>query len=178
FVDQQPLAVRADHCEIVAVAIAERMKVKMPARRHRDAARLKRKELAAPDCHPGVVDGIAEHAAGEGDFPFGQPPLPAYRTALAVAQRSSPAARTSAGKLTLSPPTKVRVTSVCPPATKVSATSIAMTCVPPGSNFTVSPAAPRPGALPACRHRSSRGASIRPCPAPKQRGSCGCFRRR
>src|SRR5690606_2358080 len=73
--DEQPLAIRPHGGEIVAISVAKRMKMKVPARRHRDATRLKRKELAAADRHLRVVDGTAEHASGEGDFPLAEPAL-------------------------------------------------------------------------------------------------------
>src|SRR5690606_5123261 len=99
-----------------------RMEVQVSARRHRDVPRLERKELAPADRDPGVFDRGSEYAARERDLAFRQPTLPAGRTSRGRrAQRKSPAARTSAGKLTLSPPANVRVTSACPPATVPSA---------------------------------------------------------
>src|SRR5687767_2190794 len=121
------------------------MKMQVSARRHRDPARLQGEELAAPDGDFRVVDRAAEHAAGEGDFACRQRAFPADRAsrpevARRFRQRSSPAARTSAGKLSSLPPTKVTVTFALPPAAIVSASWLAITCRPPGSSLTVSPA--------------------------------------
>src|SRR5690606_25196799 len=145
-VDEQALPVHRHGREIVAIRIAKRMKMQVPARRHRDPARLQGKELAAADRDFRVLDGAAENAAGESDLSLGQPALAAdgagERLVWAPAlyrQRSSPAARTSAGKLTWSPPTNVTVTSVVLPAVRVSARSKAMTCRPPGSSLMGSP---------------------------------------
>src|SRR5690349_3096271 len=118
------------------------MKMQVAARRHRNPAGLEREELAPADGDLRIVDGIAEHAARQRDFTGAERALSADRTGeRPFAQRSSPAARTSAGKLTLSPPTKVSVTSALPPAATVSARSIAMTCAPPGANEVVPPGA-------------------------------------
>src|SRR5690606_34513579 len=93
------------------------------------------------DRDAGIIYRVAEHAAGEGGLSFAEPALAADGAGeRRCRQRSSPAARTSAGKLTLSPPTKVTVTSVWLPATTVSARSFAIACSPLGSNLSVSPA--------------------------------------
>lgn len=137
-VDQQPLPHRIDGREVVAINFAKRMKMQVSTRRHGDAARLEREELAAADRDLGIVDRIAEYAAGQGDLALGKPALAADRTGeRRFRQRSSPAARTSAGTVRVSPPTNVTVTSALLPAVTVSARFIAMTCWPPGSKVTV-----------------------------------------
>src|SRR5690606_37373184 len=122
FMDEQPLGRGAGGGEIVAIGLAQRVEMQMAARGHGDLARLEGEEFAPADGDAGVIYRIAEYGAGEGGFSGRQRPLAtdgADRRRHAV-QRSSPAARTSAGKLILSPPTKVSVTSAVLPATMVS----------------------------------------------------------
>ena len=108
------------------------MEMDVTARRHGDATRLEGEPLAPSDAHRIVIDRGAEHAAGKHDLSGGQRALTAGGTGFdnrrgRFVQRSSPAARTSTGKLCLSPPATVSVTSVVSPGESVSATSKAMT---------------------------------------------------
>ena len=126
--NEKPLAQRPLCGEIVAIGLAKWMKMQVTARRHRDLARLQRKELSPADRDLAEVDRTAEHAAGEVDLSLGQPALATDRAGeRRLRQRSSPAARTSAGNVTLFPPTKVTVTSALLPAVTVSASFMAMT---------------------------------------------------
>ncbi len=110
-----PCRVSGADAEIVAIGGAAGMEMEMAQRRHHRLFGLERKPFAPLDAHFRVIDRRSEHRAGEGNLARRQRPFAAGRALRGFAQRASPAATTLAGKLTLSPSEKVRVTSVVSP---------------------------------------------------------------
>lgn len=121
FVDEKPLPHHALLRKIIAICGAHRVEMDVPSWGHRHCPGLKRKPLLTSDPNFGVVDRRPEHGLGEGDFARRKRPFAAHRAEVFTrslginAQRASPAARISAGKLYLSPPETISVTSVVPP---------------------------------------------------------------
>ena len=104
-VDEQPGTQDGNLRKILAVGVAQGVEVQVPARRHRYSARLEWEELLPPDRDPGIVDRAAEHGSRQRDLAFCQPALSpdgAGKSA-GLVQRSSPAARISAGKVDFLP---------------------------------------------------------------------------
>ena len=120
--------------------------MQVAARSHGDLPRLKRKPFLPPDHNSAVIDCVTENGSRKLYLAWGQGPLAPNRTSghetiphdfrarhlLSVAQRSSPAARTSTGKVFFLPPTTVSVMSVEVPACTEGSRSKTITWKPPG----------------------------------------------
>lgn len=128
FVNEQPLPGERCGGEIVAIGLPAGMEMQMPAWGHHHLAGLEGEPLAPPDADCIIIDRTAEDRPGKGDLARRQRPFTARRASMVLLrQRASPAARTSAVKLALSPLAKVSVTSVEVPGVSVSDSSIAIT---------------------------------------------------
>lgn len=121
-VDEMRLPFQRRGGEVIAIPLCKWMEMQVSARSHRDIAGLERKPLATLDGHTGIVDTRAENARGQRNFARRQRPYATRRAGrmirvrdyspISMCEPSSPVARMCAGKLTLSPLSKVRVTSV------------------------------------------------------------------
>jgi len=85
-VQEQRLQIERAGSKIIAIKRARSSEMEMPARRHRDMARLQRPPAPAVDPHPRTIHRTAEHACDQRGFPGGQPPRSAGRAGRRRAQ--------------------------------------------------------------------------------------------
>lgn len=103
------------------------MEVDVPGGCHQRADGLEYEPAFALDPHWRGVDGGAEHAADQRDFPRGQRALPADRADKPVSRRAQwpapwstpPAATSFSGTAAVEPSAKVAVKMLAPPAVRV-----------------------------------------------------------
>ena len=148
FMNKEALPAQRVCGEVIAICAPLWVEVNMSQRRHRDIAGLERKPFASTYLYDRVINGITKYAArqrnlarGEGSFTASWARFFVKLSWLAErsTQRSSPAAWAVASNVYLSPPETVSVTSVVSPGDISSDNPNAITCLAPGSNFSLSP---------------------------------------